>query len=98
MELIFSFSDDIEVSSGQLKRFSESAVDPKCLLKVEVNPFVLIIIYPFQATYSFVYYVFLGACLSKIETRLFSKAVYVHSRHTITNIQFKLFLSYDDDH
>ena len=34
MELIVSFLDDIEVSSGQLKRFDESVVDPKCLLKI----------------------------------------------------------------
>ena len=34
MELIVSFPDDIEVSSGQLKMFSECGIDPKCLLKV----------------------------------------------------------------
>ena len=36
MELILSFPDDTEVSSDQLKRFDESVVDPKCLLKIEV--------------------------------------------------------------
>ena len=30
MELIASMSDDIEVSSGQLKRFDESVIDPNC--------------------------------------------------------------------
>ena len=30
-----SFPDDIEVSSGQRKKFNEFVVDPKCLLKVE---------------------------------------------------------------
>ena len=35
MELIVSFPDDIEVSSGQRKKFNEFVVDPKCLLKVE---------------------------------------------------------------
>ena len=34
MELIVWFPDDILVSSGQLKRFEESRVDPKCLLKI----------------------------------------------------------------
>ena len=34
MELIMSFPDDILVSSDQLKRFDESVVDPKCLLKI----------------------------------------------------------------
>ena len=40
MELIVSFSDDIEVSSGQLKRFNESVTDPKCFLKVEGKSFL----------------------------------------------------------
>ena len=31
MELIVSFPYDTKVSSGQLKRFSESVIDPKCL-------------------------------------------------------------------
>ena len=39
MELIVSFPDDIEVSSGQLKRFNKSVIDPKCLLKVETTSF-----------------------------------------------------------
>ena len=34
MELILSFPDDTEVFSGQLKRFKESVIDPKCLLKI----------------------------------------------------------------
>ena len=39
MELIVSFPDDIEVSSGQLKRFKESVIDPKCLLKIAATSF-----------------------------------------------------------
>ena len=39
MELIVSFPDDSEVSSGQLKRFNKSVIDPKCLLKVEATSF-----------------------------------------------------------
>ena len=39
MELIVSFPDDIAVSSGQLKRFNESVIDPKCLLKVKATSF-----------------------------------------------------------
>ena len=38
-ELILSLLDDIEVSSGQLKRSDESVVDPQCLLKIEVTFF-----------------------------------------------------------
>ena len=34
MELIVLFPDGIEVFSGQLKRFDESVVYPKCLLKI----------------------------------------------------------------
>ena len=39
LELIVSFPDDIEVSSGQLKRFNKSVIDPKCLLKVDATSF-----------------------------------------------------------
>ena len=35
MELDLSFPNDSEVSPDQLKRFDESAVDPKCLFKIE---------------------------------------------------------------
>ena len=34
MEKTVSFPDGIEVFSGQLKRFDESIVDPKRLLKI----------------------------------------------------------------
>ena len=39
MQLIVSFPDDTEVSSGQLKRFNESVIDPKFSLKVEATSF-----------------------------------------------------------
>ena len=40
MELIVSFPDNIEVSSGKQKRFKDECVtDPKCLLKVETTSF-----------------------------------------------------------
>ena len=59
MELIVSFPDNIEVSSSQLKRFNESIIDPKCLLKIAATSFCLITFYPIQATfYFFVYYYF----------------------------------------
>ena len=59
MELILSFPDDTEVSSDQLKRFDESVVDPKCLLKIQGTSIFFIKIYPFKATLSFlVYYYF----------------------------------------
>ena len=34
-----SFSNDILVSSDQLKRFDESVVDPKCLLRIYATSF-----------------------------------------------------------
>ena len=37
MVLILPLSDDIEVSLRQLKRFDESVVDSKCLLKIETT-------------------------------------------------------------
>ena len=89
-ELIASFSDGSEVSSGQLKRFSESVIDPKCLLKVEGTSFFFNNLSFSSNIIFFVYYMQLGAFLSKTQTRLFSKTAYVHSRHTITNIQYKL--------
>ena len=33
MELILSFPNDIEVSSGQLKRFDKPVFDPKCFIE-----------------------------------------------------------------
>ena len=38
-ELIVWFPGDIEVFSDQLKRFSESVIDPKCLLKIAATSF-----------------------------------------------------------
>ena len=59
MALIVPFPDDIEVSSGQLKRFNESVIDLECLLKIAATSFCLIKFYPFQATlYFLVYYYF----------------------------------------
>ena len=37
IELTVSFADNIKVFLGQLKRFNESVIDPKCLLKVEAT-------------------------------------------------------------
>ena len=39
MELIASLPNDTEVSSGQLKRLSESVIDPTCSMKVEATSF-----------------------------------------------------------
>ena len=39
MELIVSFPDDIEVSSGQLKRFKKYVIHPKFVLRVEATSF-----------------------------------------------------------
>ena len=41
MKLIVSFLDVIKVSLDQRKRFNESVIDPKCLLKVEATYFCL---------------------------------------------------------
>ena len=52
-------NNDIEVSSGQLKRFNQCVIDPKCLLKIAATSFFLTAICPFQATlYFLVYYYF----------------------------------------
>ena len=56
MELIVSFPDVIEVSLGQLKRFNESVIDRKFLLKVEATSFYFDKVYPFQATLYFLAY------------------------------------------
>ena len=37
VKLIVSFPDHIEVSSGQLKTFNESVIDPKCYWKLELH-------------------------------------------------------------
>ena len=79
------FPDGIEVSSGQLKRYNESIIDPKCLLKLKRHPFVLITIYLFQATSYF-----LGASLPKLKQVISKGCLGSHSRHTITNIEFSL--------
>ena len=49
-------NNNIEVSSGQLKRFNQCVIDPKCLLKIAATSFFLITIYPFQATLYFLVY------------------------------------------
>ena len=54
-----SLSDDIEVSSSQLKRFDESIIDPECLLKIAATSFFLITLYPFQATLYFLTFLLL---------------------------------------
>ena len=47
-------------TSGQLKIFNNSAIDPECLLKIAATSFCLITFYPFQATlYVLVYYYFI---------------------------------------
>ena len=50
MELIVSFADDIEVSSGQL---NNSVIDPKCLLKIEAISFCFDNNYPFLSNIIF---------------------------------------------
>ena len=78
MELIVSFPDDIEVSSSQLKRFNESVIDPKCLLKIAATSFCLITFYPFQATlYFLVYYYF----YLRSTVYMLSKMVWNYNQH-----------------
>ena len=72
MAFIALFPDNIEV-------FNESAFDPKCLLKVEATSFVLIIIYPFQATLYFLVYCYF----------YFRRRVY---RYFLKVLQFGLFI------
>ena len=85
IELIVSFPDDIEVFSDQLKRFNESVIDPKCLLywKLQRHPFVLITIYPFQATlYFLVYYYF----YLRSTVYMLSKMVWNYKQHYVSQI------------
>ena len=56
MDLIVSFLNDIEVSSGQLKKFKESLIDPKCLLKITATSFCFDSNLSFQATLHFLVY------------------------------------------
>ena len=73
MELLASFPDDSEVSSSLLKRFNNSVIDPKYLLKIAA-----ITIYPFQATlYFLVYYYF----YLKSTAYMVSKMVWSYNQH-----------------
>ena len=85
IELIVSFPDDIEVFTDQLKRFNESVIDPRCLLywKLQRHPFVLITIYPFQATlYFLVYYYF----YLRSTVYMLSKMVWNYKQHYVSQI------------
>ena len=85
IKLIVSFPDDIEVFSDQLKRFNKSVIDPKCLLywKLQWHPFVLITIYPFQATlYFLVYYYF----YLRSTVYMLSKMVWNYKQHYVAQI------------
>ena len=85
IELIVSFPDDTEVFSDQLKRFNESVIDSKCLLywKLQRHPFVLITIYPFQATlYFLVYYYF----YLRSTVYMLSKMVWNYKQHYVSQI------------
>ena len=48
-ELIVWFPGDIEVFADQLKRFNESVIDPKCLLKIAATSFCFDNNFSFQA-------------------------------------------------
>ena len=73
MELLASFPDDSEVSSSLLKRFNNSVIDPKYLLKIAA-----ITIYPFQATlYFLVYYYF----YLESTAYMVSKMVWSYNQH-----------------
>ena len=54
------FNNGISISSGQLKRFNQSVIDPKCYWKLRWGPF-FITIYSFQAILYFLlcYYFYL---------------------------------------
>ena len=85
-----SFPDDIEIFSGQLKRFSESVIDSKCLLQVEATSFfVLITIYPFQATYFLAYFYF----YFRNTVNMLSKMVWNYNKNLVSQVlQFGLFV------
>ena len=81
MELILSFPDDTEVSSDQLKRFDESVVDPKCLLKIEgTSIFFLLKFILFKQ-----YYLFLYITIFILEVRFicFPKWFGIYNQHEV---------------
>ena len=94
IELTASFPDNIKVFSDQLKRFNESVIDPKCLLywKLQQHPFVVITIYPFQATlYLLVYYYFYLRSM----VYMLSKMVWNYNQHYGSQIT-AIWLIYSD--
>ena len=48
VDLTVPLPNGIKMSSGQLKRFNEFLIDPKCLLKVEATSFCFHPFYPFM--------------------------------------------------
>ena len=78
MELIVSFSDDIEVSLDQLKRFKESIIDPKCLFRIAATSFCFNNNLSFQGTlYFLVYnYIYLRSTVCML-----SKMVWDYNQH-----------------
>ena len=87
MELLALLPDDSEVSSGLLKRFNNSVINPKYLLKIAA-----ITIYPFQATlYFLVYYYF----YLKITAYMVSKMVWNYNQHKVSQ-STEIWLIYSD--
>ena len=78
MELILSFPDDIEVFSGQLKRFKESVIDPKCLLKIAATSFCFDNNLSFQATLYFLVYNYFYL---RSTVYMLSKVVWNYNQH-----------------
>ena len=93
MELILSFPDDTEVSSDQLKRFDESVVDPKCLLKIQGTSifFLLKFILLMQ------YYLFLYITIFILEVRFicFPKWFGIYNQHEVPH-STAIWLIYSD--
>ena len=93
MELILSFPDDTEVSSDQLKRFDESVVDPKCLLKIQGTSIFFLLKFILLKQY----YLFLYITIFILEVRFicFPKWFGIYNQHEVPH-STAIWLIYSD--
>ena len=78
MKLILSFPHDIEVSSGQLKRYKEPVIDPKSLLKIAATSFCFDNNLSFQAALYFLVYNYF---YFRSTVYMLSKMVWSYNQH-----------------
>ena len=81
IKLIASIPDDNEVSSGQLKRFKEPVIDPKCLLKIAATSFCFDNNLSFQAILYFLVY---NCFYLRFTVYMLSKMVWNYNQHYVS--------------